>query len=44
MNRMARIRSERRNKSLGENEGIEAAGTSEVREPVPPLNAWMKFR
>nr|XP_027098992.1 uncharacterized protein LOC113718276 [Coffea arabica] len=42
--RMARIRSKRRNKSLDENEGIEAAGTSEVRQPVPPLNPWMKFR
>ena len=44
MNRMARIRSERWNKSLGENEEIDAAGTSEVRLPVPPLNPWMKFR
>ena len=42
--RIARIRIGKRNKSLGENEEIEAAGTSEIRQPIPPLNPWMKFR
>ena len=37
-------RSSKRNDRLGGEEELVTAGTSEVAEPVPPLNPWMKFR
>ena len=41
---MGRKRANKRNDRLGGEEEMRIVGTSEVVEPVPPLNPWMKFR